>query len=142
MEKVKSPSWFMVVVIILLIWDLLGIMSFVMQTMMKDQMMAAMSDEEREIFLNTPFWHTIVYFVAVVSATLGSIGLIMKRKWAKPLFIISLISVIVQMSFSLFVLGYLELKGFNAAIFPIILVIIGAYQVVLADKATKKGWIV
>jgi len=132
----------MVVAIILLIWDLFGIMAFVMQAMMTEEMLTAMPAEDQEIYRNTPSWITGAYFVAVFGATLGSLALILKKKWAMPLFILSLIAVIVQMSYTLFAAGVLELKGATSAIFPLIIVFIGAYQIILSNQAIKKNWIV
>lgn len=132
----------MVVAIILLIWDLFGIMAFVMQIMMTEEMMAALPEAEQEIYRNTPSWITGAYFVAVFGATLGSLALILKKKWAMPMFIASLIAVIVQMSYTLFVAGVLDLRGPSSAIFPMIIVLIGAYQIILTNQAIKKGWIV
>lgn len=141
MEKVKAPTWFMVVAILLILWDLMGVMAFTVQMMMTEEMLAALPEAERNLYLEFPMWTKVAYFIAVVGATIGSIGLVAKKKWAKPLFIVSLVAVIAQFGHSLFLSNSIEVYGAQAFVMPVLVVGIGIYQIILSNQAISKKWI-
>ena len=142
MEKVKAPSWFMPVVTILLIWDLIGIAAFGMDLMMPEEMISELPIEQQELYSQTPDWTKLFYGIATIGAFLGCIGLLMKKAWAKPLFLVSLLAVLIQFGHSLFVLGALDVMGPTALIMPVIVTLVGTYQVWLSSKGVKKGWLI
>jgi CHASE2 domain-containing sensor protein len=86
-----------------------------------------------------PAWSVAATAVAVWGGAAGSLGLILRRRWATPLLLASLIAVIVQ-DFSLFVLG-------SAAADPIamtlqgLVLLIAIGLVLLARKASRMGWL-
>tara|TARA_B100001245_G_scaffold234884_1_gene221389 strand:+ start:743 stop:1171 length:429 start_codon:yes stop_codon:yes gene_type:complete len=142
MEKAKAPGYFMAVAIILLIWDLIGVAAFAMDLMMTEEMIAMMPPEQQEMYLNTPGWTKIAYGVATIGAALGCIGLLMKKAWSKLLFIISLIGVVVQFGYTFIGMGALDIVGPSALIMPIVIFVIGAYQIFLSNKGQKEGWLI
>lgn len=141
-DKVKAPTWFMVVAIILLIWDAIGVFSFVMTLMMTDEMIATLPPEQQEMYTSTPGWINVFYAVATIGALLGCIGLVMKKAWAKMLFIASLVGVIVQFGYSFLALDMLSVSGPTSVILPLVILLIGIYQIWLSSKGQKEGWLV
>lgn len=141
MEKVKAPTWFTVVAIIMVIWNLLGVSAFVMDAMMSEEAIAALPEAERELYSRYPFWTKVAYFIAVFGGTLGAIGLAVKKKWAKPVLIVSLVGVVVQMVHSLFIAGSMEVYGPGAVVMPVMVVLISCFLVWMANHGVKKGWL-
>lgn len=141
MEKVKAPTWFLVIAIIMVIWNLMGVSAFIMDAMMTEEAIAALPDAERELYGKFPLWTKIAYFLAVFGGTLGAIGLVAKKKWAKPVLIISLIGVVVQMFHSLFIAGSMEVYGPGSLAMPIMVVLFSILQVWMANHGIKKGWL-
>ena len=67
----KTPTWFMVVAVLLLVWNLLGVMAYIMQVTMSPETLAALPDAQRQLYENTPAWATAAFAIAVSGGALG-----------------------------------------------------------------------
>ena len=65
----------------------------------------------------------------------------MRKAWAVPVFVVSLIGILLQMIYTLVISDVLEVQGAASAIFPILVIIIGAALIWYANGAKQKGWI-
>ncbi len=77
-----------------LIWNLAGVFNFIAQT--NATTVAEMPELHRAIIESRPSWAFIFFGVAVCSGVLGSILLLLSQKLSHHLFLLSLISVIIQ----------------------------------------------
>ncbi|TQV75481.1 hypothetical protein FLL45_11220 [Aliikangiella marina] len=141
MSNKKVPVWFWVVSIIALIWNLLGLMAFVMQLLMTPEMIAAMPQAERSLYENFPGWVYIPFGAAVIGGTLGCVFLLMKKGFAFELFIISLVGVIVQNGYSLLMTNAAEILGVQAIIMPLVVIAIGVGLIIFSAKTKKLGYL-
>lgn len=123
-----------------LLWNLMGIGSFVAQVLMTPEALEALPKAERELYDSYPSWTYIVYFIAVFAGFLGSLGLLLKKRWARTLFLVSLLAVLIQMGHSLFVANALEVYGNEALILPVIVTIISIMLLWFANFCAKKPW--
>lgn len=137
----KIATWFRIVVIILFIWNILGIGSFYMHVFISEEALAALPENERALYGQYPIWTEIAFVFAVFGGTLGSLALLLRRKWASPFLKISLIAILIQMYHSLFIADSMEVYGPGAAAMPIMVILIAIYLVWLAKFADKKGWL-
>ena len=137
----KPPIWFWIVSALALLWNLAGVMAYLGQAYMSIETLEQMSQAERLLYESQPAWVTGAFAVAVWGGALGCIALMLKKKWAKPVFIISLIGILAQMSHSFFISNNFEVYGPGAMIMPIMVLIIGIALVLLANTAIKKGWL-
>ena len=138
----KIPTWYWVVATILFLWNLMGIASFYMHVFITDEALAALPENEAALYGDYPMWTSIVFAIAVFGGALGTVGLLMKRKWAKPLFVLSLIAIVIQMYHSLFLTESMVVYGAAEALtMPILVVLIAIYEITLANKAIRNGWI-
>ena len=81
--SVKPPVWFWVVSIIALVWNLMGVAAYLMDAYMSIEQLEAMSQEMRELYEGRPAWVTAAFAIAVFAGFIGSIGLLLRKKWAK-----------------------------------------------------------
>lgn len=137
------PKWFLGVAIAALIWNLLGVFAYLgqMYLMSNPEMLAELSVEEQNLYKNTPIWATIGFTLAVWGGAIGSLLLILKKKAAKPVLIVSLAGIIVQMYHSFFISNNFEVYGPGAAVMPVMIIIFGIGLVWLSDKSVKEGWL-
>lgn len=137
------PKWFLGVAIAALIWNLLGVFAYLgqMYLMSNPEMLAELSVDEQNLYKNTPIWATIGFTLAVWGGALGSLLLILKKKAAKPVLIVSLAGIIVQMYHSFFISNNFEVYGPGAAIMPVMIIIFGIGLVWLSEKSVKEGWL-
>ena len=141
-SNTKAPGWYMPVVIVLLLWNLIGIAFFFLHVFITEEMLAALPENQAALYDQYPLWTQIVYSISVFGGTIGVIGLLMKKKWSKPLLLLSLVAIIIQMSHSLFITDSVEVYGtVQAFAMPILVIVIAIYEVTLANKGIVKGWI-
>jgi len=137
----KPPMWFWIVSALALLWNLAGVMAYLGQAYMSIENLEKMSQAERLLYESQPAWVTGAFAVAVWGGALGCIALLLKKKWAKPVFVISLIGILVQMSHSFFMSNNFEVYGPGAMVMPIMVIIIGIALVLFANTGIKKGWL-
>lgn len=137
----KPTTLFWVIGIFALIWNAMGVMAYIGQAYMTDDMLAALPEAERALYENVPAWVTAAFAIAVFAGTLGCILLLLKKKLAKPVFLVSLIAIIVQMTYNLFMSKAAEVYGPGGMVMPIMVIAIGVFLLLYSKKCIDKGWL-
>jgi hypothetical protein len=140
-ESTTAPKWFKIIAITALIWNLLGVMAYIMQVTMSPEALAALPEAERLLYETVPSWATGAFAISVFGGTLGCIALFAKKASAFPLFIISLIGILTQMYHSFFMSNSFEVFGPGGAIMPVMVIVVAIYLIWLSQSAKSKGWI-
>jgi hypothetical protein len=136
-----APKWFVFLVIVLTIWNLMGVMAFVMQMTMTAEQIAALPEKEQMLYQDIPLWVNIAFGCAVFGGALGCIALVLKKAIALPILFISLAGVIVQMFHAFVIANSFEVYGPGGTIMPIMVVVVALYLVWLANNSKVKGWL-
>jgi surface polysaccharide O-acyltransferase-like enzyme len=136
----KAPTWFTVVGILALVWNLMGVMAYVMQVTMGPDVIAQLPQEQRELYENMPTWATAAFAIAVNGGALGCLLLILKKNLAGLVLQLSLAGVLVQMVHAFFMSKSFEVFGPGAMVMPVMVIIIAVYLVTLAAKAKTNRW--
>ncbi len=139
-SKNNAPKWFMIVSGVLLVWNLLGVMAYVMQVMMSPETIAALPDDQRQLYETTPAWATAAFAVAVNFGALGCVLLLLRRSLAGLFLQLSLAGVLVQMFHAFFMSNSFEVFGPGGMVMPVLVIIISIYLVMLAAKAKTNRW--
>jgi len=139
--KPMVPGWYWAVAIIALLWEAMGCYAYVMHVTMDAAGMAALPAAEREIRMAMPVWATGAYAVAVWAGLVGAIGLLLRARWARIVFLLSLIGVIVQFGWAFLMTPIMTTMGPSAAAFPAFIILMAALLLWFADWATKRGWL-
>lgn len=125
-----------------LLWNIMGLLSFLGHTFPPQSMLDGMKPEEIELMNSFPSWMTAVFAIAVFGGLLGCIGLLMRKKWTKPVFLISLGAIIVQMTYNVFLTDSIEVYGLGQAItMPLLVTIFGLIQPWFSQRAINRGWL-
>lgn len=133
------PRGFWIVGVVALIWNLIGIMTYLMSVMITPETLTAMTEAERTLYTDIPAWVTAAYAIAVFGGTAGCIALLMRKALAVPIFMVALIAVLAQMGHALFLTAMLEVRGNAAAVLPLLIIIIAIYLVLYSRAAKRKG---
>ena len=141
MSENKPNTLFWVIGIIALIWNGMGVMAYIGQAYMTDEMKAVLPEAERALYENVPAWVTAAFAIAVFGGTVACILLLMKKKMAKTVFLISLIAIITQMTYNLFMSKASEVYGPGGMIMPIMVIVIGVFLLLYSKKCIEKGWL-
>lgn len=108
---------------------------------MSDAAIAEFTDEQQELFRSIPSWVNVAFAVAVISGTLGCLALILRKSFALPLFLLSLIGVLTQNYHNFFMSNALEVFGTQAVAMPIMVIVIGVLLICHSLNAKAKGWL-
>lgn len=138
---VKLPGWFWVVAVLALLWELMGVGSYLYHVTLSEADIAALPEGQRRLMAIIPPWILGAFAIAVFSGLLGAIALLARRRWARPLFVLSLIAVVVQFGWEFAVAKAHELLGASSAIFPAIIIVVAALLVWFSGLAIKRGWL-
>ncbi|AEG48026.1 putative arabinose efflux permease [Sphingobium chlorophenolicum L-1] len=125
--------------ILLLLWNLIGVAAFIMQYSADLNQLAKTDPYTARIFATMPGWVWATYAVAVGAGTLGAILLLLRKAAAAPLFLLSIVAVIIQFGYSFLRTDLLAVKGAAAAIFPAVILFIALFQWRYARRLIAKG---
>ena len=138
-SQTKPGTGFWTVSVIALLWNLIGVFFYLQQAYMTEADLAALPENQQPLYENIPAWVTGAFAIAVFGGTLGAILLLLRKRGAKTVFVISLIAVIIQMIYNLVLSDALEILGATAAIMPAMVLVIAIFLVVYSNQQIQKG---
>ncbi len=124
----KPTTVFWVVAILATIWNILGVAAYLGNAFATEETIAAMPQADQDYMNNMPAWVTAAFAIAVWFALAGCIGLLMRKKWAAPLFVLSLLGVVAQQIYNFFMQDYISLEG-TRIIMPVIVLVVAVFLV-------------
>ncbi|WP_276166848.1 hypothetical protein [Zobellia alginiliquefaciens] len=137
----KPPIWFWIISILALLWNLMGVFAYLTDAYMTVEDLANLSQEQRFLYESRPVWVTAAYATAVWAGALGCIALLMRKKWAQTILLISLIGVLAQNIYQFFLSNTFEVYGANAMVLPVMVIIVSVALVLFAKSCISKNWI-
>lgn len=139
----KPGTAFWVIGGLLAVWNLSGLYQyFLMSTITPAQLEDAGYTLAQVAYITgTPAWAHAGYAIAVNAGVLGAILLLLRKSWAIPMFVISLLGALVQ-DLDAYVLRN-ALEHFDAIwlILPITVIAICVFEIWYSQRARKKGWL-
>lgn len=137
-ETNKPTTVFWVVGILATIWNILGVAAYLGNAFATEETIAAMPQADQDYMVNMPAWVTAAFAIAVWFGLAGCIGLLMRKKWAVPLFMLSLLGVVVQQIYNFFMQDYISLSG-SSMIMPIIVLLVSIFLVWYSKSQKATG---
>ena len=142
MAKPAVPTWFWIVAVLLLLWDLMGVAAFTMQFSMGPEQLAQLPPDQQAAFGSMPSWAWAAYGIGTIGGALASALLLIRKKIALPLYVVSLVAVLAQFGWTFFGFGMIhDPEVVMKAIFPIVIIALCIFQLWFANLAIKRGWI-
>ena len=132
------PAWFWAVAIGALLFEGAGAFLFANSLTLDP---ATLPLDQRAIYDATPQWMTIAWAVAIGTGLIGAVGLIMRRRFAEPALLLSVIAVAVQFSGLFLVKQLRELTPEDHLLVPVIILVIAYALWQTAKLARRKGWL-
>lgn len=135
----RPPVWFRAVAVIALLWELFGVATYLMHVGVLPA--HEMSEVERNLADSMPVWATAAYAVAVFAGAAGALGLLLGKRWSRPLLILSLVGIVVQFGWWLLLSGAMAAIGASVAVMPAVIFLVGLALVWIATTGIRKGWL-
>ncbi|TVZ55017.1 hypothetical protein OD91_0258 [Lutibacter sp. Hel_I_33_5] len=136
----NSKKWLLGISIFAIIWNAMGVNMYLQQAYKTDSFKAMYQDPKiLEMVENTPSWVMGAFAIAVFAGVIGSLLLLLKKKLAKSVLLISLIAVLAQMTYNVFISGAMEVYGPGAVIMPIVTLVFSFFLYWYSKKVDAKG---
>jgi hypothetical protein len=135
------PVWYWVVSTLLLLWNAVGCAACYRQLTLAPEKFAQLPAGQRDAWIAMPTSARAAYVVAVAGGLLGAAALLFRSLAAGPLFVASLVGVIVQFGWFFVVYKGTSKTGPSSAAFPTIIALIAVGEVAFACLAKSQGWL-
>ncbi len=137
----KPSTNFWIIAGAALVWNLIGLVFYVGQVSTTPEALAALTEAQQEFFLGTPTWATAAFAIAVNAGVLGSIFLLLRKTWAVPLLVISLLAIVVQDVDAFVLRDAYGVMGISSLLIPSMVFVIGIALLLYARETKKRGWL-
>lgn len=135
-----SPKWVLVAGILLLLWNLGGVSMFVLDMMRSPADIAALPPDQQALWSQMPGWAWAAYGVGTIAGALAALGIVIRKKWAAHLALVSVIAVVVNFIPAFFMSEGVDVWQPKFYVFPLVILALALFQLWLARKANKQGW--
>ena len=139
-EAIQSPAprWFTLAAIAAVLFELAGCAVFAMQMAVDP---AALPLDQRAMWDAAPMWMLVAYGVAVAAGLIGAILLLMRRRLAEKLLLVSFVAVLVQFSALLLVPTLRNLTTSDDLFLPFLIIVVSYSVWHFARRARASGWL-
>lgn len=133
------PKWYKPAAVMALLWNLMGAAAYLADVTVSPDAVAKMGEAERAMYAARPAWFVAAYACAVWFGVAGSLGLVLRKRWAKAPLLVSLLGLVAQ---DTALLSRPEVQRD-----PTVLVLQGAVLVIavllllLSRKGEASGWL-
>ncbi|CAM1370724.1 conserved membrane hypothetical protein [Tenacibaculum litopenaei] len=139
--ETKPPLYFWVIAIVSLFWNAMGVNAYIQQVYKTATFTSMYTAEQLKLIEATPTWAMAAFAIAVFAGFLGCVSLVLRKRFAQQLFLLSMVGIVVQMYYNLFVSNSLEIFGPVAAIMPLTVVAIGLLLYYFSKTSIQKSWL-
>lgn len=139
----KPTTTYYVLAAVFLVWNLIGLMFYYQQSTLTVEMMEqlGLTLQQIEHISNTPAWGHSGYAIAVNAGVLAAIFLLLRKAWAIPFFVVSLVGALVQDLDAFILRDAIDAWGPTGVILPIIVILIGIFEIWYSRAAKDRGWL-
>ena len=136
----NPPAWYWVAAVGALLFECLGCFFYVAEVRLTPEQIAMLPLDQAAMLSARPSWYYAAFGVAVWVGLAGTVGLLLRKAWAVPALLISLIAVIVQFSAILIVPAMQDVSS-DALLGPILVALVCYGIFMLARLAMRRGWL-
>jgi hypothetical protein len=134
----NPPAWFRIVALLAVLWNAFGVFQYLSSVGLLGDPTVGLSESERAAVASIPAWITAAFAIGTFAGLAGSLGLLMRKRWAWPLLLLSLVALIVLEGWIVFLSGLVEMFGLAVPVSVTLIAILLAW---LAHHARQRGWL-
>ena len=137
-DHAAPPRWFWIPALVAVAWNAMGAFMYLGSVGLFGDPTVGLNEAERAFDENMPAWITAAFATGTLAGLAGSVGLLLRRRWAWPLVLVSLAALLLLEGWIIFLSGALPLFGLGLPL----AVVSGALLLTwLAFTARGKGWL-
>jgi len=135
----RTPRHLWIVGIVSLLWNLVGAFDYVMTETKNEAYMGKFTQEQLDYVYGFPAWLIAFWALAVWGAVLGSVLLLLRRRLAVPVFLVSFACMAVTMVYNYGIAGGYAVMGAGGLVFSIVIFAVGLVLVIYARRMAARG---
>lgn len=135
----KTPVHLWIVGVLALLWNCMGAFDYLATQLKLESYMGQFTPEQLDYFYGIPAWAVSGWAIAVWIGLVGTIGLLMRRKWSVVAFTISLVGLAVSSIYTLILSDGLEIMGGTATIMTVVIWVISIFLVWYSKQQAQAG---
>jgi hypothetical protein len=133
------PTWFRIAALIAILWNVIGVYQYLGSVGLFGDPLASLTDAERAAAESIPPAIVAAFAIGTFAGLIGSIGLLLRKRWAWPALLASLLALAVLEGYIVFLSG--ALAEFGGIALPLTIVVLAALLAWLASHARRRGWL-
>jgi len=140
-STVNPPKIFWAVAVFALFYSITGILTFLSECFVTDEIYNVLTYDERYIYENRPFWLLIVFGVDVFAGTTASLFLLLRKVMAFKLGLISIIATTIQILYFYFYSNISDVIGPTSMQMPLTIFAISFMLLLFIKYSIMKRWL-
>jgi len=136
----NPPAWYWVAAIGALLFECLGCFFYLAEVRLTPEQIAMLPLDQAAMLDARPAWYYAAFGAAVWVGLAGTIGLLLRKAWAVPVLLISLIAVIIQFS-AVFIVPAMRVVTSDALLGPVVVIVVCYGIFMLARMAKRRAWL-
>ena len=138
----KTPVHLWIIGVLALLWNLMGAFDYVATQLKLEFYMSQFSPEQLAYFYGFPAWAVAGWAFGVWGAVVGSIGLLLRKKWSIWAFAVSLAGMLVSSIYTLGLSDGAQMMGTGGVIFSVVIWVVAIFLLVYARAMANRGVLV
>lgn len=130
--------WFKPAAIATTLWMALGCAAYLIDVTADH---ASLPADQRALAEAVPLWMKVAYATAVWVGLAGAVLLLLRRRLAEPLLLVSLVASVIMFSAFFLVRGMRENTSSDQLLIPILVVLLGCLIYGFARHSRMRGWL-
>ena len=138
----RTPVHLWIVGVLALLWALMGAFDYLATQLELEFYMGQFTEEQLAYFNAFPTWMTAFWAFGVWGGFAGSIGLLLRKKWAVWAYVVSIAGLFVSSIYNFGLTNGAEVMGTGGVIFTVIIWILALFLLYYSWLQSKKGVLV
>jgi hypothetical protein len=135
----RTPLHLWIVAILAVLWNAVGAFDYLATQLRLESYMGQFTQEQLDYFYGFPTWAVAAWAIAVWFALFGSLALLLRRRIAYVLFLVSLVAMLVSTVHSFALSDGARTMGTGGMIFSGVIVAIGLLLLWYSKRMAERG---
>lgn len=135
----STPKHLWVVGILSTLWNAGGAFDYLATKLKLESYISNFSPAQLDYLQGLPAWFSVFWALGVWGALLGSVALLLRKRWAVGLFAVSLLGLIVTSVYSVFLSNGMEIMETSGAIFSAVIFVSLVLLLLYSRRMSERG---
>lgn len=122
-----------------LLWNAVGAFDYLATQLELEFYMSQFTEQQLAYFYGFPSWAVAGWAFGVWGSVVGSIALLLRKKWAVPAFAVSLAGMLVSTIYNFVLSNGAEIMGSGGMVFSFVIWMIAIFLLVYARAQAQRG---